>query len=266
MSVAVSQSKLIHDVRSQRIGGVVSTKGTFDGREPDMNLPRGSRVALYVRVSTSKQVEHGHSLDDQRERLTAYANERGMEVAAVIVDEGESGSTMQRPGMAAMLGMVDEGSIDCIVTSKADRISRSLRDLLNLTARLDERGVGLLTIDEQVDTSSPLGKAMAQMRGVFAELERELIRSRTRAGMQAAKAKGVRLGRPCVGWSVVNGAMVPNDRYPVVARAHELRAGGLTMQQVADTMNTEGFTTGSGFGKLAPPAISRLLRSPLAAI
>lgn len=225
---------------------------------------RGARVALYLRVSTAKQATDGHGLDAQRHRLTQFATDRGLEAVEVVVDEGVSGKSLDRAGVRRVLELADAGAIDAVIVTKADRISRSLRDLLNLGAELDDRGVSLVTADEQVDTSTPLGKAMAQMRGVFAELERGMAASRTRDGMAAAKAKGVRLGRPPVGWSIVDGEMVPNDRYPIVERAHRMKSQGARLLDIATALNDDGVPTGSGRGGWAPGSVARLLKSPLA--
>lgn len=227
-------------------------------------VKRGARAVLYLRVSTAKQVADGHGLDAQQHRLAQFANDRGLETVEVVIDQGISGKSLDRVGVRRVLELADAGAIDAVIVTKADRISRSLRDLLNLGAELDDRGVALVTADEQVDTTTPLGKAMSQMRGVFAELERGMAASRTRDGMAAAKAKGVRLGRPPVGWSVIDGEMVPNERYPIVERAHRMKAQGARLVDIADAFNGDGVPTGSGRGGWAPGNIARLLKSPLA--
>jgi len=105
------------------------------------------------------------------------------------------------------------------------------------------------------------------MRGVFAQLEREMISSRTSEGMQAAKAKGVRLGRPPVGWRITGGRWEKDPiRYPIVERAHALRADGLTLQAIADQFNAEQIPTGGTFGAWHPNSIRRLILAPLVAI
>lgn len=228
-----------------------------------MSAMRGARVALYLRVGTAKQAVDGHGLDAQEHRLVEYADGRGLSTVEIVVDEGVSGKSLERRGVRRLLELADAGAIDAVVVTKADRISRSLRDLLNLGAELEARGVSLVTADEQVDTSTPLGKAMAQMRGVFAELERGMAAARTREGMAAAKAKGIRLGRPPVGWSIVDGEMVPNDRYAVVKRAHDMKAQGAHLVDIADALNKDGVPTGSGRGGWAPGSVARLLKSPL---
>lgn len=221
------------------------------------------RVVLYTRVSTDKQAEHGHGLLAQSARLAEFAAQRRLDVVQVIADEGVSGTTMERDGMRQVLALVQARAVDAVVVTKADRISRNVRDLLNLSADLEANGVALVTADEQFDTTTPLGKAMSAMRAVFAQLERDMAAARTRDGMAAAKAKGVRLGRPPVGWRIESGRWIPTDRHPLVQRVHALRAAGATFATIADTFNSEGIVTGSGRGRWAIPAVRRLLASPL---
>jgi len=221
------------------------------------------RAVLYTRVSTDKQAEHGHGLDAQHTRLAEFAAQRRLDVVQVVADEGVSGTTLERDGMRQVLDLVRSRTVDAVVVTKADRISRNVRDLLNLSAMLEEHGVALVTADEQFDTTTPLGKAMSAMRAVFAQLERDMAAARTRDGMAAARAKGVRLGRPPVGWRIDNGTWTPTERFPLVERAHAMRAEGLTLAVIADAYNAEGVPTGSGRGRWAVPAVRRLLSSPL---
>lgn len=192
-----------------------------------------------------------------------FALTRKLEVVEAVSDEGVSGSTMERNGMRRVLELVNAHVVDAVAVTKADRVSRNVRDLLNLSAMLEASGVALVTADEQFDTTTPLGKAMSAMRAVFAELERDMAASRTRDGMAAAKAKGVRLGRPPVGWCIDAGRWTATDRFPIVQRAHQLRASGLTLAAIVNTFQSEGVATGSGRGGWAIPAVRRLLASPL---
>src|SRR5687767_14873595 len=105
------------------------------------------RAVLYARVSTGKQVEHGHGLDAQRHRLDEFADARGLDVVETIVDEGLSGTDLDRPGLQRVVRLAQEGAVDAVVVTKADRVSRNVRDLLNLSAMLEAHGVALVTAD-----------------------------------------------------------------------------------------------------------------------
>lgn len=223
------------------------------------------RAVLYARVSTDKQAASGHGLHAQKVRLHEFADKRGLEIVEFIADEGVSGKDLEREGMQRVLELAATGAVDAVVVTKADRVSRNVRDLLNLSALLEEHHVGLVTCDEQFDATTPIGKAMSAMRAVFAQLERDMAAARTRDGMAAAKAKGVRLGRPPVGWRIIEGRWEKTERHQIVARAHDLRGTGMTLAAIAETFNGEDVPTGSGRGRWAIPAVRRLLASPVVA-
>lgn len=221
------------------------------------------RAVLYSRVSSAKQVAEGHSLDNQRERLLGEAASRGYEVIEVVVDGAQSGGSLDRPGMARVLELVDAGDVDVVMATKADRLSRSLHDLLGLWRRLEARGVELVTADEVIDTSTPLGMAMAQIRGVFAELEREMIRSRTREGMEAAKASGRWIGRPPIGFTCERGVLAPVPG-PDLDRAYwacARYASGATLRDIASELNSMGVPAARG-GRWHAASVQRLIRGP----
>lgn len=136
----------------------------------------------YARVST----------EDQTTALQLEALKRaGCET--IFRDDGISGATMQRPGLARCLKTLKSG--DSLTVWKLDRLGRSVRDLIIMLDGLRERGVKFVSLTEAVDTETPTGRAMWQMIGVMAELERSLISERTKAGAKAARARGVKFGR-----------------------------------------------------------------------
>jgi len=143
------------------------------------------RVAIYIRVSTSKQ-----DTDNQRRELKAVAKRSGWEIVHVYEDAGISGAKGRdkRPGLDAMMKAVNAKEFDMVASWSVDRLGRSLTDLLSILQGLHEKGVG--------DTTTTAGKAMFQMLGVFAEFERGIIRDRVNAGLARAREKGVVLCRP----------------------------------------------------------------------
>jgi DNA invertase Pin-like site-specific DNA recombinase len=150
------------------------------------------RVAIYLRVSTSKQ-----DTDNQRRELEAVAERSGWKVVKVYEDAGISGAKGrdQRPGLDAMMKGVNAREFDMVASWSVDRLGRSLTDLLSILQGLHEKGVGLFLHQQGLDTTTTAGKAMFQMLGVFAEFERGIIRERVNAGLARAKANGVKLGR-----------------------------------------------------------------------
>ncbi|MHB2210724.1 recombinase family protein [Methylobacterium sp. CM6257] len=152
------------------------------------------RVAFYVRVSTAD----GQTTENQTRALHEVAARSGWNVTAIFGDDGISGSKGRdrRPGLDAMLKAVTRREVDLVAAWSVDRLGRSLPDLINLLGELQGRGVDLFLHQQALDTSTPGGRMMFQMLGVFAEFERSLIRSRVMAGLERTRAKGTRLGRP----------------------------------------------------------------------
>src|SRR3981081_1704738 len=169
-----------------------------------------NRVALYIRVSTSKQ-----DTDNQRRELEAVADRSGWKVVKVYEDAGISGAKGgdQRPGLDAMMKAVNAKEFDMVASWSVDRLGRSLPDLLSILQGLHEKGVGLFLHQQGLDTSTTAGKAMFQMLGVFAEFERGIMRERVNAGLARARANGTKLGRRRV-------------KPSVEARILELKASG----------------------------------------
>lgn len=150
-------------------------------------------AALYVRVSTDEQ-----SCDMQERDLMRLAEQRGLEVAKVYRDEGWSGAKASRPAFDEMLRDAKRGRFSVLLTWKLDRLGRSLSNLLRLLEDLRTWNVGLVSYSESLDLDSPSGRLMYQLISAFSEYEREIIASRVRAGMAAAKARGKQFGRPRV--------------------------------------------------------------------
>jgi DNA invertase Pin-like site-specific DNA recombinase len=178
------------------------------------------RVAIYLRVSTSKQ-----DTDNQRRELEAVAARSGWDVVKVYEDAGISGAKGRdkRPGLDAMLKAVNAREFDMVAAWSVDRLGRSLTDLLGILQGLHDNGVDLFLHQQGLDTSTTAGKAMFQMLGVFAEFERGIIRERVNAGLARAKAKGTKLGRRTV-------------KPSVEARIRELKAGGMGILKIGRTV------------------------------
>lgn len=150
------------------------------------------RVALYLRVSTADQ-----TTANQRRELEAVARRHGWAVVYIFEDAGISGakSRNERPALDALLKAVARREVDMVAAWSVDRLGRSLMDLLDLLRELHAKGVDLFLHQQGLDTSTPGGRAMFQMMGVFAEFERAMIRERVLAGLARAKEQGKRLGR-----------------------------------------------------------------------
>ena len=153
---------------------------------------KSDKVGLYGRVSTT---DKGQDPELQLKDLRAYAHARGWKVFGEYVDVGESGAKDRRPELDRLMEDSRKRRIDGILVWKLDRFGRSLKALVNTLEELKGLGVQFVSYTENLDFSTPAGRAMANLIGVFAEFERDLIRERVKAGIQNAKSKGIRVGR-----------------------------------------------------------------------
>ena len=144
----------------------------------------------YIRVSSEEQAESGLGLEAQRQRITAYCTMKGLRLAEVFEDPGISGGKplASRPAGSKLLAAAKKGKV-LVIVSKLDRLFRSVADAANVIADFDKKGIQLVAIAEGFDMGNPYGRAMAQMASVFAELERAMIRERTRTAMSVKRAR-----------------------------------------------------------------------------
>jgi DNA invertase Pin-like site-specific DNA recombinase len=156
------------------------------------------RVALYSRVSTAEQ-----STAMQLDELRAHCQRRQWEIVEEFIDAGICGAKESRPALNRLLADAKRRKFDVVLVYRYDRFARSLRQLVNALGEFDALGIHFVSLHEGVDTSTPNGRLVFGIFASISEFERELIRSRVRSGLAAARAKGKRLGRPQV---VVDGA------------------------------------------------------------
>ena len=141
-------------------------------------------TALYLRVSTEAQADEGYSLAAQAEKLEAYCRMKGIGAFRRYVDGGFSGSNLTRPAVTELIEAIRGGAVERVVVYKLDRLSRSQKDTLYLIEDVFlPNGVDFVSINENIDTGSPYGRAMIGILSAFAQLERENIFLRTRMGM-----------------------------------------------------------------------------------
>ncbi len=154
------------------------------------------RVAIYTRVSTGEQ-----TTENQKRELYKVAGQRHWLDITEFEDHGISGAKGRdkRPAFNELITRCTRGEFDIVMAWSVDRLGRSLSDLIAFMNELNSVGVGLYLHVQAIDTTTPSGRAMFQMVGVFAEFERSMIQERIKAGLSRARARGVRLGaRPKV--------------------------------------------------------------------
>jgi DNA invertase Pin-like site-specific DNA recombinase len=178
------------------------------------------RVAIYARVSTD-----GQTTENQRRELRAAVERHGWSIAAEYIDHGISGAKgrKDRPQFDALLRAVARKEVDLVAAWSVDRLGRSLQDLVGFLSDLQSKRVDLYLHQQALDTSTPSGKAMFGMLGVFAEFERSIIQERVKAGLARARAKGKTLGRPRIDTETED-------------RIRELAAQGMGKVRIAKTL------------------------------
>lgn len=205
--------------------------------------PGGCVLALYRRVSTDKQADEGYSLDVQREKLEAYARTfSNVREVRDYLDDGYSGSSLDRPGMKRLIADIEAGEITHVVVVKLDRLSRSQKDTLYLIEDVMlPANVAFISILESFNTDTAFGRAMVGILSVFAQLERENIFERTRGGMQKRVEKGYWPGggRTPYGYDydAAQGILVPNGEAETVRHIYDRYLAGASMQSIADSLD-----------------------------
>ena len=177
------------------------------------------RVAFYLRVSTGEQ-----TTENQRRELEQVAKRSGWQVVEVYEDASVSGANgrEKRPAFDKLLKDATARQFDLVAAWSVDRLGRSLQHLVAFLGELHALKIDLYLHQQGIDTTTPAGKAMFQMMGVFAEFERAMIQERVKSGLARARASGQRLGRP-----------------PVAARKRaevlKLRQAGMSVRNIART-------------------------------
>jgi site-specific DNA recombinase len=232
--------------------------------------PTPVRCAIYVRKSSAKGLNGDlTSLDVQehaaRAHIESHAAEGWVPVANNYRDGGVSGGTIERLALQRLMRDIEAGKIDRVVVYRADRLSRSLRDFLDLLAFLDRHEVGLTSITETFDTKSPAGRLMLNLLASFGEYERSLARERTADRIAEAKRRGKWCGGVTpLGYAAEDGRLRPVD-------AEALRVEALfricldcrSLSETAREANRRGWTTKGHGGRFTKTTVNYLLRNPV---
>ena len=173
-----------------------------------------TKIAIYARVSTSEQ-----STDSQLLDLRRYTRERGWTIFREYTDNGVSGSVDSRPALNELMNDAKKRRFDAVLCWRFDRFARSTKHLILALEEFRNLGVDFVSYQENIDTSSPLGSAIFTIISAVAQLERDIIAERVKAGLRRAKENGKKLGRPRV-------SVDPQQ-------LRELRSKGLSLRAIA---------------------------------
>lgn len=206
----------------------------------------------YVRVSTEEQVRGGVSLDDQAERVRLYCALNGLDVVAMVREEGVSGGRplRERPGGADLLRVLDRRDVRHVVALKLDRLFRDASDCLVQTRAWDKAGKALHLLDmggQAINTGSAMGRMMLTMAAAFAELERNLISERTKSALRHKRAHRRVYNALPFGFDRDGDRLVENDaEQRVIARIKAEHAARRSLRRIADGLNADAVPTKRG--------------------
>jgi site-specific DNA recombinase len=211
------------------------------------------RVALYVRVSSEEQVE-GYSLDAQEHSARLYCEAKGWEIVETYRDEGKSARTddlAKRPAFAAMVADAETGTFEAVVVHKLDRFSRNLRITLETLERLDRHGVGFVSLSEDMDFTTPIGKVILATLAAFAQYYSDNLSQETKKGKAERKRQGLYNGVIPFGLKKgPDGLPVPDpETYPGLLLAFQTAATGKSDREVAVVLNDHGYRTTGNRGR-----------------
>ena len=226
------------------------------------------RVALYARVSTEMQAEEGFSIEAQLNEMRAYAAQRGWRVVAEFVDAGISGSTMDRPGLRALLEAAQAHQFDVVLVHELSRLSRSVFDTFEIFDQLGRAQVGFASVrEQQFDLSQPHGRFFLTMIASINQYYLDMLRLHTQKSKRERARQGLYNASVApYGYRHVGDARTPpevvEEEAKVVRRVFEMYATGrYTCRQIAEVLNGEGYRTRSG-RRFSKDGITEMLRNP----
>lgn len=204
-------------------------------------------VAIYTRVSTLNQAHQGHSLEEQKKRLTALCEVKGYKIYKIYTDEAISGKDVEhRPAYQRMIKDMKDKKFNLIMALKLDRLSRSISDFEDLFKMTEKYHCGIELFSGNIDTNGATGMLFARILATFAQFEREIIQERTLIGVEAAVNKGHLGGKPALGYKKDNkvgedGKMckvwvVDEEEAKIVREIFNLCLNGKTYFQIAEIM------------------------------
>lgn len=224
------------------------------------------KVAIYIRWSTEDQGQ-GHTLEIQRESCRYYCLSQGWIARdeLTFIDDGHSGSTLERPALSRLRKAVQAGEVDCVIVYKLDRLSRNVKDIINLVLDEWEEACCVRSTQEPVDTTSDAGRMFFTMLGSFADFERSTIKTRTWSGKRknAEKGKNPGMAYPFGYMKAEDGGWaICEDEATMVRRIFAAYIRGESCHTITAALNQEGCRTRAGFA-WSDASVARIIRSPI---
>lgn len=219
-------------------------------------------IAIYIRVSTQEQAVEGYSIDVQKERLSNYCKAKDWIITEEYVDAGYSGSTLERPKIKKLINDALDKKFEAVLVYKLDRLSRSQKDTLYIIEDIFlKNNISFISLNENFDTSTPFGRAIIGILSVFAQLEREQIKERTRMGLEERVKQGKHHSYAPFGYRYINKALVIDDNEAeIVKKIYSLASQNLSFRQINNyiTLHYPGYKSFSNKNN----KISDILHNP----
>ncbi len=191
------------------------------------------RVAIYSRVSTEEQAKEGLSVEAQIDKCKSFCDAREWEIFKVYKDAGFSAGTLNRPALELLLRDAKEKKFDIILVYKIDRFSRKLKDLITILEDLKTKNINFTSVTEQIDTTSAMGEAFFQIIGVFAQLERGMVKERVQLSFDRKINLGEALYRAPFGYTYQNKKLVKHpENAEKVKEIFEMWAAGVNYKEI----------------------------------
>lgn len=221
------------------------------------------KVVAYTRVSTMGQAEDGESLDRQAARIRAYCEAKGLPEPEVICDEGLSGFKTNRDGFQRLVSLCESREVQTVIVYDLSRLSRSVRDTLEfIEDTINKNGIEFISLLNDIDTSTPTGKAFLGITAIFNQLYRDEIAYKTKEALSHKRAKKEKTGGVVpFGYELVDGVrLVPRaDELETVKLIHSLRDQGLTLRGIVEVLSTKGIPTKTGKARWSPKVVRGIL-------
>ncbi|MBT4835287.1 recombinase family protein, partial [Candidatus Woesearchaeota archaeon] len=196
------------------------------------------KTAIYVRVSTDEQAKEGISISAQIDRCQNYCKARSWKVINIYTDAGYSAGSMKRPAVQQLFQDLRENKFENILVYKFDRFSRNVRDLITFLDNLKAQEVNFTSVTENIDTTTAMGEAFFQMIGVFAQLERGMVKERVKLAFDKKISDGESLSRAPKGYMYNNGKLIVDKKNSnEIKQIFDMRAAGIHYKIISDKFN-----------------------------
>jgi len=222
------------------------------------------RAIGYIRVSTEDQARKGVSLDNQEDKIRAYAELKDLELVGIVKDAGISAKNLNRLGVQNVLKMARQKEVEAIIVYKLDRMFWSTVDALETTRKFDRWGIAFHSIHETLDTQSAMGRFFFTLTAALAEMERGIIGKRTKAALSHKRANGEKTGGDvpfgyCLGADGKTLMEHPKEQ-EAIRLIKRLNWKGYSLRAICWDLEREGYLTKTGKSRWHPQSVSQILK------